>query len=563
MKKSLYILLFCGIIVLAFFLRFYQLGQIPVGMDSDETSIGYNAYSILRTGKDEYGNFMPLYFTSFGDEKLPVYIYLTAGSIKFFGVNAFAVRLPSAFFGSLTIIILYFLLYDLSKKRAFAFIGSFLLAINPWHLFFSRAALEDNVALFFAVLGTWLFIRAMHTKNGFLLSAAIIGFMGSFYSYNVARLLSPLLLFLLIFYYRKSFFAFPKKILAIAGILFFLLLLPFLITIFTAGGVASTKGALITSSDITAQYLEWRSYLVALPSLVTKVLFNQFSYIFWQYIENIFAFFSPSFFFITGSPHGYPGIGNFGMFYLFECPAIIAGIIYFFKNKINFLKPFFFWFIITLLVASLSKTVPHVTRGYFLLLPLSIFSSYGFYLFTLWVWRNRRKIYVPVSVFLVCYSIVYFVSFYFTSYYVRFPIAYASDWSAEDESLVNYLETTGKSYQHIIIDTNSPFRYSALLFYTQYPPSAFQSQQIRYPIDGEGFHWVKSFGKYEFKKIDWKKDMNTSNSLIITTKENVPQNIPMLAVFSYPTRPVVLSIQEQTYQFPVTDNAYVVISTKK
>ena len=51
--------------ILAIFLRFTQLGQIPLGLNKDETAIGYNAYSILKTGRDEYGNYMPLYFKSF------------------------------------------------------------------------------------------------------------------------------------------------------------------------------------------------------------------------------------------------------------------------------------------------------------------------------------------------------------------------------------------------------------------------------------------------------------------------------------------------------------------
>ncbi len=57
------------------FLHFYKLTSIPSGLNQDETSIGYNAYSVLTTGKDEYGKSYPIYFKSFGDEKLPVYIY--------------------------------------------------------------------------------------------------------------------------------------------------------------------------------------------------------------------------------------------------------------------------------------------------------------------------------------------------------------------------------------------------------------------------------------------------------------------------------------------------------
>src|SRR3989344_5210772 len=98
--KNLFII---AIIILAAILSLYKLGEVPSGLYQDETAIGYNAYSLLETGKDEHGVSYPLYFKSFGDYKLPVYIYLTAFSVKTFGLTGFAVRLPSAVFGILSV----------------------------------------------------------------------------------------------------------------------------------------------------------------------------------------------------------------------------------------------------------------------------------------------------------------------------------------------------------------------------------------------------------------------------------------------------------------------------
>src|SRR3989344_8160968 len=108
------------VILIAFILRFFDLGQIPRGLYQDETAIGYNAYSILSTGKDEWGKNFPLYFKSFGDYKLPVYMYFTVPSVKLFGLNAFAVRLPSALFGLATVCLVYFLVKELSKNDSLA-----------------------------------------------------------------------------------------------------------------------------------------------------------------------------------------------------------------------------------------------------------------------------------------------------------------------------------------------------------------------------------------------------------------------------------------------------------
>ena len=98
------------IIFLAFFLRFYKIDEIPPALYWDEASLGYNAYSILKTARDEHGQFLPITnFAAFGDYKPPGYIYFTVPSIAVFGLNEFAIRFPSAFFGILTVLLAYFL----------------------------------------------------------------------------------------------------------------------------------------------------------------------------------------------------------------------------------------------------------------------------------------------------------------------------------------------------------------------------------------------------------------------------------------------------------------------
>ena len=53
MSKKKWIILFL-ILILGVFLRFWKLGQTPKGFYLDEAALGYNAYSIMETGKDEY-----------------------------------------------------------------------------------------------------------------------------------------------------------------------------------------------------------------------------------------------------------------------------------------------------------------------------------------------------------------------------------------------------------------------------------------------------------------------------------------------------------------------------
>ncbi len=91
------------ILLAAFILRFFMLGKVPLGVSLDEASLGYNGYSVLKTGRDEYAQKLPLSFKAFGEYKAPLYRYLTIPFIGLFDLNEFSLRLPSAIFGLLTV----------------------------------------------------------------------------------------------------------------------------------------------------------------------------------------------------------------------------------------------------------------------------------------------------------------------------------------------------------------------------------------------------------------------------------------------------------------------------
>src|SRR3989344_6380992 len=98
------------IVSLAFILRLIGLGSFPVGLNPDEASQGYSAYSILKTGNDEWGNRLPITsIKSFLDYKAPLYTYLTVPSVAIFDLNRFSVRLPSALIGVVSVYLIYFL----------------------------------------------------------------------------------------------------------------------------------------------------------------------------------------------------------------------------------------------------------------------------------------------------------------------------------------------------------------------------------------------------------------------------------------------------------------------
>ena len=153
------------IILIAAGLRLWQLDKYPAGFNADEAAIGYNAYSLLETGKDEYGTPWPLSFKSFGDFKPGLYFYFVMPFVKIFGLNEWAVRVPSAVLGIGTVIIIYFLAEEIFKNSKVGLVSSLLLAISPWHIQFSRGGWETNAATFFMSLGTLLFIKSLLAKE--------------------------------------------------------------------------------------------------------------------------------------------------------------------------------------------------------------------------------------------------------------------------------------------------------------------------------------------------------------------------------------------------------------
>lgn len=546
------------VFVVGFFLRFYKLGEVPYGFYQDESAIGFNAFSISETLKDEHGQFLPIYFKSFGDYKLPVYIYATIIPIKIFGLNEFAVRFPSAFFGFLTLIAFYFFVKEISGKKQLALLATALLTINPWHIFYSRATFEVSISLFLFILGVLLLHKSFTKKTAGLFLAGTICFILSLYSYNLTRLLAPLIFFMFIFLYRNGLRQIRRGEVILTVIVAIISLFPFFATLTQSGGVASAGGTLIFSSKaIEAQLLELRSYFINLPSIFVKLFFNMPILTFWQYILHIVSYFSAPFLFISGSSHGNHGIGNVGQFYLFELLFIIVGVIGVVREKTASARFFMFWAVLVILVAALTREAPHATRSFFLLVPLEVFSAIG--ILTVWSWFQKRTIFIFIATIFIIYNLIY----YLTSYYVRFPVFYAKAWRAQDKALSLYLKDNEQKYDKIIFDNQAGFVYTSLLFYQKAEPFQFQKTAVYSPDDSEGFSSLKSFGKYEFKEIDWTADIKQKNTLIVTTNDKKPADMVLMKNFYYPSRPVVLSIKEKLAQYPTEEVAYVVFETKK
>src|SRR3990167_1390640 len=239
------ILLF--IILTSVILRFWQLGNVPHSPDWDEAALGWTSYSIIETGKDEYGKSFPVILRSFDDYKPALYVYLVAPFIKILDLNLLAVRLPSAIFGVIAVIGTFYLVKELFEKFKYrehlALLSSFLLAISPWHIQFSRIAFEAQIGLSMNILAVLFFLKGL--KNKFFLLPSVIFAVLSIYVYQSEKVYLPILFAALGLIYLKEVLKIPRRWFIGAVILGLILTVPMI------HGLFSDRNALLRAKGVS------------------------------------------------------------------------------------------------------------------------------------------------------------------------------------------------------------------------------------------------------------------------------------------------------------------------
>lgn len=521
------------IVVLAGILRFYQIDKIPVSLYWDETASAYNAYSILQTGRDEYGNFMPLLFRSFEDYKTPGSIYLTAISIKLFGLNEFSTRFPSAFFGVLTVFITYFLVYELFSKKTFnstfnnqasriALLSSFLLAISPWHIQFSRTGFEANVGLFFVILSIWFFLKGLSKSYWYVLSMFIFGI--SLYFYRSIQLFVPLLLIGNFIIFREELFKKMNRRLLFLGIMiFFLIAFPILKESFSQNGLRRVQqvNVFTHSNEEIASYAQ--SVNESGYGVLNRIFYNRYYVFIRKIIDNYLLHFSMRFLFISGDGNGRHGVIGMGLLYLWELPFFMIGIITLLRVTGKLKLIIFLWALLAPIPSALSVPSPHVLRDLnFLPLP-QIFTAIGLSTATIFRFNKRRVLFI---VFLIC-IIIFFISRYLFLYYLVTAKIKSSDWADGYKQLTQYVFANEKKYDKVIISGHYWEPYIYFLFYKKYDPYMYQKYGNSNGFDKYlfgGTSWDKDKNSLELGNLDLKKYAKANHLLVaLSPEEYSPQ----------------------------------------
>lgn len=512
-------LFFFSIIILACSLRLFQLDQVPPGVNRDEAALGYNAYSLLMTGKDEYGRFFPLSFQSFGDWKLPVYIYESAISVKLLGLNTFAVRLPSVIAGVISVILSFFLVKELFGKTSFALLTMFLFAISPWSLHLSRVASEANTAVCIVLAGVLLFLKGIKKNNWLILLAAML-FALSFGTYASNYIFTPLLVLGLVFLYRKKII---KNRFGIMALIVFIVLSGFLCFQTTSANTVKLSGTSIFGDpSIVNAKIETPRNEHDSQGALTKVMHNRVSYGIERFVQNYLNAFSPDFLFSKGGGNHAHNIANFGNMYLVEAFFFFLGIAFFLSKKKTKAHYFVLWWLfIAPIAASLTKDAPHTVRMFAIFPIPAILVASGIMWFLASI--PRRITYGVIGLLGVLF--VANISVYFDRYYVHFPHNESNHWSIAYDKLASELNNEILKDKKVVMTGVEESAYIYLLFYSSYNPHRYQKEAIRYPMTSEGFEHVKGFGRFTFRAIDWGKDLGLANTILIDKTKAVPPSV--------------------------------------
>lgn len=494
-KKHFIFICLAVIVVVAFFLRIYKLSEVPGSLNPDEAALGYNAYSLLLTNADEHGKFLPLNLQSFGDWKLPIYPYIDAFSIKAFGLNEFAVRFPSVISGVLGVVLIYYISLLLFKRKTLAIFSAVLLAFSPWDIYFSHAAYEVNLATTIFLAAILAFLKYIYgkKKNGnlLILSSILLGL--TMFTYHSYLVFAPIFALAIIIFYREDI-RWNKITLISIGLFVLLVAISYGSTL-RDGNAKVSALTIFNDNDIIYNRVEkFRGDSAPKNQLFEKVLYTKYLGISYQLGQNYIGSFSPSFLFDKGGVKLWHNLEGFGNLYLFDVLLLFIGFATLFWNKERSLKILLVWLFIAPIPSAITKDAPNSTRLYILMPLFVLIGSYGAYQIFVYLKKPLIRNYFigGLLVFLYFLNVTYFLD----QYFVHLNADRVRFWRYGYREVIKM--TQNYPDYKVVMRGPENFPYIYFLFYDKYDPRKFEKEVQYYPPTGEGFVFVKSFGRYSF-----------------------------------------------------------------
>jgi 4-amino-4-deoxy-L-arabinose transferase-like glycosyltransferase len=450
-KKSILIIL--GILIIGFLLRIYRVTEMP--MYGDELTLVYDSYSILKTGHDQTGKFLPITFSMRGRSP-GGYVYASLPFVAIFGPTAMGVRSLSLLSSLGIIVLMYFLGKKLFNEKV-GLIASFLAAISPWDIYLARGGFETHFALFLTLLGVVAFLNKKYIVTSIVWGLA-------FLTYPTFKLTLPIL-FLVICWYagikdliKNKFFIISLVVLTIFGGI-------------TAvetfrGGEQRFLAINVFSQEQVIQKVTGDRNFSTLPLILKPIFYNRPLEYFHTVLDNYVDNFSIKFLYLRGDGNPRHNPGEWGMLYLVDLPLLFVGIFYLAKSRE--LKLLLAWILIAPLAPMLIGEA-HGLRSDLILPPLILISAFAI--------SKLSKPFAVASIGLMLVQLVFILN----AVYFLAPAKFATFWSAEAKSASLWAIKNENKGKKVVLTTKIDNIEYAYPVYAKIDPNLVIMQYEKFP----------------------------------------------------------------------------------
>ena len=479
------LLLLIGVLLIAGIFRFWKLGSVPPGLHLDEVSEDYNAYSLIKTGKDRYGMTMPIIFKSYGSYQPPIYTYLTTIPVLFLGPTALAVKIVSAVSGMVVVFFTFLIIKEffvIKRNNELGLLAGLVIAISPWAIFFNRIGTEASVGLAIFISGFYFLLRSTVKIGYFLLATLLLGL--ATHAYYSERILSIFLLGGLVIVNWRWYLKY-KKWFFIGLIVFALIQLPQL--------------AIFKSGAFTRR-LDQVTY------------FNRGVPIIREFASQYTEYFSPRSLFFEPDDQTSRSMPDMSVFYKWMIVPFFFGFTYLIKkHKDKFVQCLFLLMFIAPIPAALTTDPFYTLRVFELLWVFSIVISLG-------IWVILLKIKQRIFKYAILIAIIIFSLFsFYVNYFVLYKYERSDTVRFSSLELINILKE--RQNDKFVIDLSRDISIGVrIALYTRYNPLLFQ-KEIGKPFLDMYYSSVDYEKEYkinnaEIRPINWKDDVYKDQILV-------------------------------------------------
>lgn len=568
--------IFALILVVAFLTRVPFLDQYPVGFTPDEASFGYDAYSLLLTGKDQWGKSFPLVLESFGDFKAPLYSYLLVPFVGIFGLEKWVVRLPNALLGVAAVFVTYLFVkelmrYELRVTRAnikkhvtrntltneqSSLIASFLLAISPWHIQLSRGAFEANMTVFFLPLAMYFFLRGLRDNHYFPYAGLVFSL--NLFTYHSAKLVTPLIFGFLIVLFYGELLKVKRKYVVLCGIFFFVGILLMLIS-FNQGAGRRAADVNIFNGALEAQA---ESRLKAIESgmnpNIAKLFHNQYWIVLERFSSTYSKLLSPEFLFRKGAGETtYGMLPGIPVLYPIELLFLLAFLYVLIKNyKSRVLWVIMLAILIAPIPAGLTTGVGYAANRVAIMMPfIQVASALGIFFLMSLVSQKRLLENTKVLISSIVCVLLLHGAVLANSYVQKQPIEGGKGMLVGRLEIAEWLNKKESEYQRIIVSRRLSEPHMYIAFAKKWNPTFYQRNTIDWLVYKEqnlrflDQLYSYTLGKYVVKAIEPEDFQSGEGSLIVLLPEELPKDAKVVYSISYPNGDPSVYVVDPTSSF--------------